>query len=96
MLFEYDTAKSRTNLRKHGIDFEEAITVFSDPLLLMLEDRTEAHEKRLVAIGRSENHRDLFVVHCYRQTEDSEEVIRIISARKLSSKEKRAVERLRL
>jgi len=73
--FEWDEAKAATNLAKHGISFEEAVTAVVDPNALFLADDAGA-EQRLVAIGMSEQMRILFVVHIERGQRD-----RIIRAR---------------
>jgi uncharacterized DUF497 family protein len=64
--FEYDEEKNKKNIQKHGIDFEEAATVFWDPLLQIQSDQGNYTEERFIAIGRSSSSRELFVVHCYR------------------------------
>ncbi len=84
--FEWDRKKAGTNARKHGITFEEAMTVFRDPLAYTIDD--EAHsgiERREIIIGHSINHRLLFVAF----TERREDVIRIFSAREATQKERR-------
>ena len=73
--FEWDEAKAATNLTKHGISFEEAVTAVVDPHALFLADDSGT-EQRLVAIGMSKRMRILFVVHVERGQRD-----RIISAR---------------
>jgi uncharacterized DUF497 family protein len=84
--FEWDAAKSRRNIRKHGISFEEAQTVFSDEQALLIEDPdSSADEERFVLLGLSVLARHLVVCHCYRKAGD---VIRIISARKANSAER--------
>lgn len=84
----WDTAKARANWKKHGIGFEEAATVFLDPLLLIIRDlRHSQEEERLIALGRSARQLLLVVVH----TED-DQTIRIISARKAEPREKRQYE----
>ena len=88
--FEWDERKSRLNLRKHGISFEEAHTVFFDENGRFLDDPDHSEsEERFVLIGLSHGLRVLTVVHCYRE---SEEVIRLISARKATAKEIRQYE----
>lgn len=84
--FEWDQQKSNQNLKKHGISFAEAATVFySDQIRVFLDDSySNLNEERLIAIGYSEKNRILTVVHCYR---DEENNIRIISARKASKQE---------
>jgi uncharacterized DUF497 family protein len=80
--FRWGELKAEQNLRKHGIAFEEAATVFDDPLLVV-EDASRNEEQRDAAIGFSSNGRLLTVVHI----EVGYEYIRIISARRASSAE---------
>lgn len=84
--FEWDETKSHENLLKHGIRFEEAMTVFDDPLCLLIYD--EAHstddEDRYLMLGTSDRSRIVNVVHCERDNNR----IRIISARKASTIER--------
>ena len=78
--FEWDGNKAVTNLRKHGVSFEEAETVFSDDRALLLDDPDHSDdEERFVLLGLSSTLRVLVVCHCYRRSGD---VVRIISARK--------------
>jgi uncharacterized DUF497 family protein len=85
MLFEWDEHKSRINLRKHGVDFETAVLAFFDSNLLLEKDRIdESGEQRWSALGLA-GLQVLMVVHVYRSTEDGEEIIRIVSARKASA-----------
>jgi uncharacterized DUF497 family protein len=78
--FEWDERKSVANVRKHGISFEEAETVFADERALLLDDPSHLEdEDRFVLIGLSAALRSLVVCHCYRE---ADEVIRLISARK--------------
>ena len=86
--FEWDDHKAKLNLGKHGVGFEEAATVFGDPLSLTVAD--EAHsqsEERFIVLGRSYRDKLLVVVH----TERGDNV-RIISARPASRREKRQYE----
>lgn len=90
MRYEWDEAKNRNNLKKHGIDFETAVLVFDDPYSLSELDRIIDGEERWQTIGTA----DLYVVltaHLW-WDDDGEEVIRLISARKASAAEKRAYE----
>ncbi len=87
LLFEWDREKAVTNLRKHGVSFEDACEVFLDPLLL-LRDAGDADGLTQVVIGETLNERLLFVVHIIRQ----EEVIRIVSARPVTSHERQEYE----
>jgi uncharacterized protein len=92
MQFEWDPDKNRANLAKHGIDFATAALVFSDPQLTLREDRVdETGERRWHALGLAAGLEPiLLVVHVYRETNDGEEIIRIISARKARARERRA------
>ena len=91
MRFEWDERKNRLNRKKHGILFEIASEVFADPFCLRIYDRTIAGEERFWTIGRLENLVILVVVHSSRD-EQGEEIIRIISARKATPKERRFYE----
>ena len=84
--FSWDDHKAEINIRKHGVSFEEASTVFmdSDALEMADPDHSSLEEDRFLIIGFSVQARMLIVCHCYR---DSEHVIRIISARKAGRKE---------
>lgn len=87
MKFEWDEKKQKINIQKHGIDFEEAKTVFYDEeALLILDPEHSSSEERFVILGISKKTNLLTVCHCYRE---NEEVIRIINARKATTKEKK-------
>jgi uncharacterized protein len=78
--FEWDEVKDAANRRKHGVSFEEGASVFYDENALLLADPDHSEEEdRFVLLGLSIRLRTVVVSHCYRA---SEEVIRIISARK--------------
>ena len=84
--FEWDPAKAASNLRKHGVSFEDAQTVFSDERALLLEDPDHSEEEdRFILLGLSAAMRVLVVVHCYRA---KDQVIRIISARRATRQER--------
>jgi hypothetical protein len=84
----WDPAKALLNSGKHGVDFEEAATVFRDPLLLIRPDEEHSQEEeRRLALGKSFRQLPLVVVH----TED-ERTIRLISARKAEPRERRRYE----
>ena len=84
--FEWDERKAADNLRKHGISFDEAATVFSDDTALFMADPDHSgDEERFLILGLSSQLRTVVVCHCYRE---SEEVIRIISARKATRGER--------
>jgi len=88
--FDWDERKNRRNRTKHGVWFEEAQSVFSDPhgRLFCDPEHSEA-EDRFILLGVSAAARILVVVHCYRE---SDSVVRIISARKAKKKEVRFYE----
>jgi uncharacterized DUF497 family protein len=85
--FEWDDAKAKTNERKHGVRFDDAMLVFSDPYALVEQDRIEAGELRWQTLGLVGGVVLLLVAHTVRN-ESEDEIIRIISARKASRKER--------
>jgi len=86
--FEWDEAKNRSNKKKHGIDFETARLIFDDPHCISFVERVSDGEERWHAIGSIENIIVIVVVHTYRE-EVSDEVIRIISARRATRHERK-------
>ena len=84
--FEWDAAKARANLRKHGISFEEAETAFLDDYAIVLPDpdHSSADDERLLLIGLSAALRVLIVIHC----EVEAYVVRLISARRATRSER--------
>jgi len=83
--FEWDSRKAAANLRKHGIAFEEAKSVFFDERARLIDDPDHSEdEDRFVLLGLSNSLRVLVVCHCYRI---DGEVIRIISARRATTRE---------
>lgn len=85
--FIWDEEKLKTNIKKHGITFTEAATVFDDTNALIRTDPDHSQEEdRFIIIGFSESVRLLIVCHCYR-ADDS--VIRIFSARKANRRERK-------
>ena len=83
--FEWDSDKARQNLTKHGVSFEEAVTVFYDDFAIEFYDDDHSEwEERFLLLGLSSKLRLLLVCHCYRE---SESVIRIISARRATKNE---------
>jgi uncharacterized DUF497 family protein len=92
MRFEWDTAKANSNLRKHGVSFETATRVFADQFALVLQDRIERGGWRWQTLGRVEGHLLLLVAHTVGDDEEGGEIIRIISARRADSKEKKRYE----
>lgn len=88
MRFEWDGDKASDNERKHGVTFEEAQTVFYEVSALLYEDPDHFDdEDRYLLVGPSARLRILVVVHCVRVSED---VIRLISARQATRREREA------
>ena len=84
--FEWDSAKAATNLRKHGISFDEAQTVFYDEhAVQFFDDDNSVDEDRFLLLGMSTSARLLLACHCERGLGD---VIRIISARNATKRER--------
>jgi hypothetical protein len=90
-MFTWDLRKATINLRKHGVSFEEAAAIFSDPGGLDWEDVGHStSETRFKRLGLSIGNRMLIVVYTVRRTSDGKEKIRIINARQASRKERKA------
>lgn len=86
--FLWDPRKAVSNERKHGIGFQEATTVFDDPLSVTIADPDHSlEEQRLLLLGRSNRGQVLVVAHSERG-----ESIRIISARRVNRRERRVYE----
>jgi hypothetical protein len=86
--FEWNEGKARANLAKHDVSFEEACTVFGDPLSLTIGDPAHSQaEDRFIIIGNSHRAQLLVVVHTERGDN-----IRIISARRASRRERKSYE----
>jgi hypothetical protein len=87
MKFKWNDAKNSANVLKHGISFEEASEIFNDPMIISkLDIRYEYGEERWFSIGSTNKEMITTAVHLYFD-EKQEPVIRIISARKATSKE---------
>jgi len=83
--FEWDERKASANVKKHGITFEEARSVFVDDRAKLIDDPDHSEdEDRFVLLGLSSSLRVLLVCHCYRSEGN---IIRIISARRATSRE---------
>ena len=88
--FEWDENKNRINKEKHGVSFEEAMTVFFDEEALLEYDESHSDEEdRFRLLGRSSRGNILLVVHCIRE----ESIIRIISSRRANLSEIKNYER---
>jgi hypothetical protein len=85
VIYEWDPEKAKRNLRDHGVSFEEAATVFLDPLAMTYQDPDHSDEEdREITIGYSTEQRLLFVSHVHRRNRT-----RIISARKATRMERK-------
>lgn len=90
MKFEWDTYKEKINIGEHSISFEQASYVFADPFALSrYDDEHSEDEDRWILLGKSLSESVLVVVHTFRN-DDGAEIVRIISARKATKKEKQA------
>jgi len=90
LTFEWDSRKARSNLAKHGIGFEEASTIFGDPLSLTIPDPDHSlREERYITMGTAFTGKLLVVVHTERGDN-----IRIISARPASRRERKVYEKV--
>ena len=88
--FEWSQPKARANLRKHGVSFEEAKSVFYDEYARQFfDDEHSKDEERFILLGKSNRSRILIVCHCERE---SGNIIRIISARKATARERKFYE----
>ncbi len=88
LVFEWDEAKAKANAAKHGVEFEEARTIFNDPHLLTFEDLHHSeHEHRYLSLGLSSRGRLLIAAHT-----EGDEVIRLINCRAATPRERRAYE----
>jgi uncharacterized DUF497 family protein len=87
LVFEWDPRKAAANLRKHGVSFEDAQSVFSDERSRLIDDPDHsADDERFLLLGLSGSMRLLVVAHCYRARGNT---IRIISARRATREEQR-------
>jgi len=91
VIFTWDENKNRSNYRKHGVFFETAVVVFDDPEFVMTRDRIVEDEERWQTIGLVEGVLLLLVAHTM-ESRDDEEIVRIISAREVTARERRRYE----
>jgi len=85
MRFEWDPEKAKRNLKKHGVSFEEAVTVLYDPLAATFDDPDHSvREQRLITVGFSSRARLLVISHA-----EKGEALRIISARRPTLRERK-------
>jgi uncharacterized DUF497 family protein len=91
--FRWDSSKNESNKKKHGVSFEEAQTVFFDESAMEFFDSAHSGEEdRFLLLGQSFSLRTLMVCHCYKEADS---IIRIISARKATTKERNIYQRNR-
>jgi uncharacterized DUF497 family protein len=91
--FEWDPAKAKQNIQKHGVSFQRAGTIFRDPHAISIFDGEHSQEEeRWVTMGRDSGAILLVVSHTFHEVNASSYSIRIISARKATKKEKRQYE----
>ena len=86
MRFEWNPSKAASNKRKHGVSFEEAAECFKDPLAMILDD--PRHPERFILIGAAQRQRLIFTIYVERDAA----LIRIISARRATARERRKYE----
>jgi hypothetical protein len=93
LIFEWDENKARENLRKHKVGFEEAKTIFNDPVLITFPDESHSDdEERYISIGLSAKRRVLLAVHTERVQNGDTLIIRLINCRKATAGERRIYE----
>jgi uncharacterized DUF497 family protein len=82
MQFEWDEAKNASNIKRHGIDFNDVKEMFNYPMLSQVDSRESYGEERWIGVGKLRDHVGVVVY-----TERYEDTIRIISARKATRRE---------
>jgi len=93
MKFEWDERKNLINQEKHDVSFEEAREVFDDPLQISkLDHRFNYFEERWITVGSTKKYQILVVANMF-FSDEGEEIIRIISARKANTKERQSYEK---
>jgi uncharacterized DUF497 family protein len=91
--FEWDAAKALANVQKHGVTFDQAATVFLDPLALTVHDAGHSqNEERWFTLGHDGGGTLLAIAHTYETAEHETARIRIISARRATQRERRSYE----
>ena len=87
--FDWDPAKAASNVAKHDVAFEEAMTVFRDPLARSILDPDSADEERWITLGEAATGNLLVIVHTWADIAPDRSVVRIISARRPTRNEAR-------
>ncbi|MCL5062199.1 MAG: BrnT family toxin [Nitrospirae bacterium] len=98
MKFEWDEKKNKANIKNHGISFEEAAELFDDPFCISILDRRfDYYEERWISLGSTIKGNIVVIGYAYYLTEggESEERIRIITARKATKKEREQYEEVK-
>jgi uncharacterized DUF497 family protein len=91
--FEWDDTRAESNLAKHGVDFWEAMTVLRDPLLMTrFDDEHSEDEERWVSLGRASSGKLLLVVHTFTATGPNTALVRLVSARLPTKREREQYE----
>jgi uncharacterized DUF497 family protein len=91
--FEWDDAKAVSNLGKHGVNFTDAMTVLLDPLAMTrIDDEHGTEEERWVSLGRAANGKLLLVIHTFSATGSNTALIRLMSARPATRREREQYE----
>ena len=90
--FEWDERKNLSNQRKHGVSFDEAAQVFRDPMYVSVQDRVEDGEERWQTFGLVDGVLLLMVAHTIKEESSLWEIVRIISARRATARERRRYE----
>ena len=86
--FEWDSSKARQNLRKHGLAFERAASIFQDPdALSEFDEHHSEQEERWITMGVDSTGTVLVACHTFQESDDSNATIRLISARKATKNE---------
>jgi uncharacterized DUF497 family protein len=92
VIYEWDPKKAADNLKSHKVSFDEAVTVFTDPMALTFDDPDHSlDERRYITIGTSNKQRILFLSHA----DQGEDRVRIISARSATPREAHAYQESR-
>ena len=86
--FEWNSSKARSNLRKHGLAFERAATIFQDPEALSeFDEHHREQEERWITMGVDSTGTVLVACHTFQETDDNNATIRLISVRKATKNE---------
>lgn len=91
--FEWDDAKAESNRSKHGVDFMDAMSVLLDPLAMTrFDDEHDDDEERWISVGRAANGQLLLIVHTFSATGSNAALVRLISARPATRREREQYE----